>query len=168
MSISKSSAFHGNIATHVKRRDDAVIHHGREYVPTQKETIYISNMEELTKFGGIITFNEDQTEIWFTLPERHKFSIQMFKEAPEVEKEIKRLKDVLFQRDTRIENLEHNHRISVKSAIERESQLTVCKVRNAKLIRAMEEAATSMRCTESTFMHEEEEKIRVVLAEVKG
>lgn len=77
------SAYCGKHTTHVKRRDDAVIHSGRDFVPTiygqeSGNTVFVANLEQLHSCGGQITFNEDQTEIWLTLPEGHKFSIQMF------------------------------------------------------------------------------------------
>lgn len=80
-----TSAFCGLHTTHVRRREDAVIHNGREFVPTvygqdAGNTVWVDSLEKLTAVGGSITFNEDQTEIWLSLPKDHKFSIQMFKE----------------------------------------------------------------------------------------
>jgi hypothetical protein len=77
------SAFSGNHCTHVYAREDAVIHNGREYVPTvwgQEEgnTVYVSNMQEFLAAGGKICFNEDQTEIHLVLPVGHKFGITFY------------------------------------------------------------------------------------------
>lgn len=81
------SAFSGVHVTHTRQRPDAVIHQGRDFVPTvwgtgdeNKDTQYVSTIDQLREKGGNINFNEDHTEIWLTLPERHKFSTKMFGE----------------------------------------------------------------------------------------
>ena len=79
----ESSAFYGQHVTHVRRRSDAVIHHGREYVPTvygqeSGNTVWVDTIDQLFDVGGLVIFNEDQTEIHLTLPTSHKFSIRMF------------------------------------------------------------------------------------------
>lgn len=62
-------------------RSDAVKYRERWTVPTTNETKWVGNMEEFTAAGGMICFNEDQTEIELLLPEPYKFSIQFFKPA---------------------------------------------------------------------------------------
>ncbi len=81
------SAYCGQNTTHVKRRPDAVIIKGRELVPTvwgEKEgnTIWIDGLADMFRVGGIMTNNEDQTEVWLTLPPGHKFGCGAFK--PEI------------------------------------------------------------------------------------
>lgn len=77
------SSFYGVHCTHTKSRADAVVHEGREIVPSvygQRDgcnTVYIATLEDMRKVGGEICFNEDQTEIWLRLPEGYKFSIRM-------------------------------------------------------------------------------------------
>lgn len=86
------SAVFGKHCTHTRQRDDAIIHNGRDYVPTiygQKSgnTVWVDDLKHLGEVGGSICFNEDQTEIHLTLPVGHKFSIQMFykeRAAPEL------------------------------------------------------------------------------------
>lgn len=53
----------------------------RWYVPTRTETKWVSNMTEFYAAGGVVAFNEDQTEIELMLPEGYKFSIQMLRKA---------------------------------------------------------------------------------------
>ena len=83
--MTNRSAFSGMHCTHVIAREDAVIHNGREYVPTiyghpdQENTVWVSDIADLIKVGGSMRFNEDQTEITLTLPVRHKFSIGFFR-----------------------------------------------------------------------------------------
>jgi len=77
------AAFTGKHCTHVKSRGDALIHQGREYVPTiygekSGNMVWIDSLEQLKAVGGNIGWNEDHTEIWLTLPEGHKFSCNMF------------------------------------------------------------------------------------------
>jgi hypothetical protein len=60
-------------------RNDAVKLQDRYYVPTKDTTKWVSNMDEFRAAGGVIGFNEDQTEIELLLPEGYKFSIQMFR-----------------------------------------------------------------------------------------
>lgn len=84
--IPAPSAYSGRHVTHVAQRDDAVNHNGRDYVPTiygEKEgnTVWVDNLAMLRAVGGIVHFNEDQTEIWLTLPVGHKFSIAMLREV---------------------------------------------------------------------------------------
>ncbi len=59
------------------QRDDAIWHAGREYVPTTPDTRYVNgDWSEFVAAGGIIHFNEDQTEIVLTVPEGVKFGIK--------------------------------------------------------------------------------------------
>lgn len=67
--------------THRYRREDAIWHNGREYVPTTQKTKYVSTLKEFTEAGGITHFNEDQTEITLTVPEGAKFSIRFMDEV---------------------------------------------------------------------------------------
>jgi hypothetical protein len=67
--------------THFSHRPDAVWHQGRRFVPTiygerEGNTVWLDSFAGFKAAGGIQHFNEDQTEIVLTLPERHKFSIQ--------------------------------------------------------------------------------------------
>lgn len=80
----KKSAYSGHHTTHVARREDAVIWDGGDYVPTiygqeSGNTVWVTSLAQLQEVGGRITFNEDQTEVWLTLPEGHKFGIQMLR-----------------------------------------------------------------------------------------
>lgn len=59
-------------------RSDAVRYRDRYEVPTTAETIWVSDMDEFRKAGGVVAFSGDQTEIELLLPEPFKFSIQMF------------------------------------------------------------------------------------------
>lgn len=79
-----TSVYCGLRTTHVARRDDAVIHNGRDYVPTiygqeSGNTVWVEGLKDAEEKGATFTFNEDQTEIWLTLPVGHKFSTQMFR-----------------------------------------------------------------------------------------
>ncbi len=66
--------------THFIPRADAVWHNGRRIVPTiwgepEGNTRYVKSWTDFRDAGGLVTFNEDQTEIYLTLPEGCKFSI---------------------------------------------------------------------------------------------
>lgn len=63
-------------------RDDAVKHDGRHIVPTSDKTKWVSNWEEFRAVGGVVAFNEDQTEIELLLPEPYKFSIRFQDPSP--------------------------------------------------------------------------------------
>lgn len=67
--------------THFKARADAIWHQGRRLVPTtygerEGDTKWVNNWDEFRQAGGTTHFNEDQTEIYLTLPEGWKFGIQ--------------------------------------------------------------------------------------------
>ena len=98
--IAPRSAFSGKYCTHIAAREDAVIHMGREFVPTTNETKYVSSLAEMIAAGGTICFNEDQTEIYLTLPVGHKFSIKALdteRAAPDL---LAALRSVVFQADS--------------------------------------------------------------------
>ena len=69
---------------HVPRPDAITIGHGatlRAYVPTvysekSGNTIWIETVQGWRDAGGCLHFNEDQTEITFSLPVGHKFGIR--------------------------------------------------------------------------------------------
>lgn len=77
--------------THFKSRDDAVWHQGRRFVPTQwghrderENTKFCDSWESFRALGGVVHFNEDQTEVILTLPEGCKFSCRfMHKSDPD-------------------------------------------------------------------------------------
>lgn len=70
-----------------RMRKDAIIHRGRVFVPTRygrndgTDTKWIENLTEFRAAGGILCFNEDQTEITLRLPEGYKFSCR-FENTP--------------------------------------------------------------------------------------
>lgn len=76
-------------ATHVFQRTDAIkIGSGpmlRDFVPTvygedEGNTKWVSSISEMIAVGGQMCFNEDQTEIYLTLPAGYKFGIRFFDE----------------------------------------------------------------------------------------
>ena len=87
----------GGHVTHMVPRSDAKWIDGnmpRDYVPTiwgQKEgnTIHVSTIKEMVERGGIIHFNEDQTEIHLTLPAGVKFSIQFERDQVNAARAVK-------------------------------------------------------------------------------
>lgn len=94
------SAYYGQYTTHTKRRTDAVIHKGRDLVPTvwgieQGNTRWVESLAQLKESGGQITFNEDHTEIWLTLPEGYKFGCRMFDQERAACKENAELRTVV-------------------------------------------------------------------------
>lgn len=66
--------------SHHIKRPDAVWHAGRDIVPTNKDTKWVQNWEEFHVSGGVIHFNEDQTELVLTLPEGVKFGIRFMED----------------------------------------------------------------------------------------
>lgn len=68
---------------HTKRADAVTIGYGpaaRDFVPTiygqpEGNTVWVGDWNEFRAAGGVVRFNEDQTEITLTLPELHKFGI---------------------------------------------------------------------------------------------
>lgn len=59
--------------SHYSPRADAVWHDRRRYVPTGALTKWVGNWQEFEQAGGLVHFNEDQTEIVLTLPAGFKF-----------------------------------------------------------------------------------------------
>lgn len=57
-------------------RDDAVWVRDRYFVPTSEKTLWVTNLVEFNAAGGLMVFNEDQTQIELRLPAPYKFSIQ--------------------------------------------------------------------------------------------
>ena len=65
-------------------RSDAVMHRGRMIVPTiygerEGNTKWLSNMDEFRAAGGMVGFNEDQTEITLHAPVGYKFGVGFFR-----------------------------------------------------------------------------------------
>ena len=54
-------------------RSDAIRHDGRYFVPTSNETKWVDTWEGFLAAGGVVCFNEGQTEIELLLPEPYKF-----------------------------------------------------------------------------------------------
>ena len=71
--------FKNGIGRRVVREDAVRDRDHNYYVPTTDETKWVSSWEELLAAGGMICFNDDQTEIELLLPEPYKFSIQFMK-----------------------------------------------------------------------------------------
>jgi hypothetical protein len=58
-----------------KRMDAVKQADGRWAVPSGRDTVWVETWEKFRAVGGMVGFNEDQTEVTLTLPPGVKFSV---------------------------------------------------------------------------------------------